>query len=680
MPSVRHFVALGVGAAIALSGMEPGASKDVPSITQPQQYGAESRDTQLEVAPPQEHPPASSQDSQEVDPKESGEESISVNEPLLPKWVRDETENFDARFGVSATLTEQVERDSVSEAEPLGSALLQADRLEENAANNPDSINESPISKLVRDEEEKSDRVSEASATLTEQEESDSVSEAEPLGSALLQTDRLEENTANNPDVAETPRNIVAPTIVQSPADDTAQSSPRNQGSAPEFLNPSANPLLFPTEAEEVQVQTTQPITLQQALELAQRNNRDLREARLTLERSQFQLQEASAAEYPTATFSADFTRSDSAQAELQIEAQGDNTLFDTDDDTTTTTFNGTVELSYDLLTAGRRSANIRAAREQVRFQQLDLERIFEQLRLDVTNTYYDLQEADAQVEISQAAVTDAARSLRDAQLQEQAGLGTRFDVLQAQVQLANENQGLIRAVSQQRIRRRQLTQLLSLAQPVEVSAADPIEVAGDWELSLEQSIILALKNRAELEQQLANRNISQQQRRAALAAIRPQASLFASYNLLGRLDDDLGPADGLSIGARLQWNFFDAGAARARARAEETDIAIAENRFSDQRNQVRLEVEQAFFELSANEENIQTASFALEQAQESLRLARLRFQAGVGTQAEVITQQTELTRARVNRLNAILDYNRALAALQRAISNLPDSNLFDLP
>ena len=672
MPSVRHSVALGVGAAIALTCMELGASKDFPLISEPQRHRVQSQDAKPEVAPPQWRLVAPSQDSKEADRREAGETKTGEDDELKPSVVISDEE--------VPTEADTQESNLVPNNSLTGSDV--SDRSEEakEVEEESVSVNESPIPELARDEEEKSDSVSEASSTLTEQEERDRVSEAEPLGSALLQADRLEENTANNPDVAETSQDIVAPTIVQSPASDIAQSPPGNQGSAPEFLNPSANPLLFPTEAEEVQVQTTQPITLQQALELAQRNNRDLAEARLTLERSQAQLQEALAAEYPTASFSADFTRSDSASAELQNEAQANNPLAPDDDDTTSTTFNGTVELSYDLLTAGRRSANIRASREQVRFQQLDVERIFQQLRLDTSRSYYDLQEADAQVEISQAAVTDAARSLRDAQLLEQAGLGTRFDVLQAQVQLANENQGLIRAVSQQRIRRRQLTQLLSLAQPVEVSAADPIEVAGDWELSLEQSIILALKNRAELEQQLANRNISQQQRRAALAAIRPQASLFASYNILGVLDDDFGPADGLTLGARLQWNFFDAGAARARARAEEADIAIAENRFADLRNQVRLEVEQAFFELSANEENIQTASFALEQAQESLRLARLRFQAGVGTQAEVITQQTELTRARVNRLNAILDYNRALAALQRAISNLPDSNLFDLP
>jgi outer membrane protein TolC len=464
--------------------------------------------------------------------------------------------------------------------------------------------------------------------------------------------------------------------LVQYPAILTAQSSQGNQTTPPpEFLNPSPNPLLFPTQSEEVQIRGTQPITLQQALELAQRNNRDLQAAQLTLERSQAALQEALAAEFPTAGVVADFSRSDSATTELRNEQNPSQ-----QQSTTSSTFNAGVQLSYDLYTAGRRPAQIRAAEEQIRFQELDLERISEQLRLNVSSAYYDLQQADAQVEISQAAVTDAAQSLRDAQLLEQAGLGTRFDVLQAQVQLANANQDLTTALSQQRISRRQMVQLLSLAQPVEVSAADPIAVAGDWNLSLEQSTILAYKNRAELEQQLVQRNISDQRRRVALAAVRPQATLTASYNILGVLNDDLGPADGLTLGAGLRWNFFEGGAARARAQQEQKNIQIAETQFASQRNQVRFDVEQAFFQLNASRQNIQTASFALTQAEESLRLARLRFQAGVGTQTDVINQQTELTRARGNQIRAILDYNRALAQLQRAVSNLPNSNLSDVP
>jgi outer membrane protein TolC len=69
-----------------------------------------------------------------------------------------------------------------------------------------------------------------------------------------------------------------------------------------------------------------------------------------------------------------------------------------------------------------------------------------------------------------------------------------------------------------------------------------------------------------------------------------------------------------------------------------------------------------------------------VEEATEALRLARLRFQAGVGTQLEVINQETDLTRAQNRLLNAIIGYNRALSALQRAVSNLPGNILSDYP
>jgi outer membrane protein TolC len=287
-------------------------------------------------------------------------------------------------------------------------------------------------------------------------------------------------------------------------------------------------------------------------------------------------------------------------------------------------------------------------------------------------------------VRISRAAVADAEQSLRDAKLLRQAGLGTRFDVLQAEVDLANEEQNLVRARSQRKISRRQLSQVLGLGQTVKVTAANPPEVAGSWDLSLEESIVMAYQNRAELEQQLKQKEIAQENQVIALSGLRPQVSLFTNYNVRSVIDDGsgggTGTGDGLAIGAQVQWNLFDGGQSQARARQAEENEAIAENRFEQTRNQIRTEVEQAFYDLQANNQNIDTARIAVRQAEESLRLARLRFQAGVGTQIDVINAQSELTRARQNLLTAIIDYNRSLASLERAVSNLPDSQIFDTP
>ncbi|MFB6276283.1 MAG: TolC family protein, partial [Halothece sp.] len=315
---------------------------------------------------------------------------------------------------------------------------------------------------------------------------------------------------------------------------------------------------------------------------------------------------------------------------------------------------------------------------------QLALEQAAEQLRLDVTNAYYDVQEAKAQVEIARAAVEDAKQSVRDAKLLQEAGLGTRFDVLQAEVDLRNEEQNLTRAISRQKTRRRQLAEVLGLSQQKEVTAATPPQVAGSWDLSLEKSIVKAFQNRAELQQQLARRKIGKENQDIALANVKPQVSLFTRYNVTNVIDDgvgnDTGVGDGLAMGVRLQWNFYDGGQSQARARQAKIDVALAENRFDQLRNQIRRQVEQAFFQLKSNKDNIDTARLAVEQAEESLRLARLRFQAGVGTQTDVINAQSALTRARGNLLRAIIDYNRSLAELKRQVSNYPDNRLFDTP
>ncbi|PHM11448.1 TolC family protein [Nostoc sp. 'Peltigera malacea cyanobiont' DB3992] len=448
----------------------------------------------------------------------------------------------------------------------------------------------------------------------------------------------------------------------------TVTPAPGGSVQIPENLIPNSNPLQFPTKPQEVQLQGNQPITLAQALELARRNNRDLQVSLLELERNRAALREAQAALLPTLGVSTDLTRSQSAGSQLQDELSGRNGLL-SNQDQPSTSFSGQAQLSYNLYTSGRVQASIRAAEEQVRFGELAVETQSETIRLNVATDYYNLQQADEQVRIAQSAVLNSEASLRDAEALERAGVGTRFDVLRSQVNLANAQQNLTNARSQQTISRRQLATRISLPQAINISAADPVQLAGLWNPTLEQSIVLAYQNRPELQQQLAQRNISEQQRKQALAELGPQLSLVASYDLLDQFDDNVSVTDGYSFGVRATLNLFDGGAARARAAQQQTNIAIAETQFAEQRNQIRFQVEQAYSTQQSSLENVQTANTALEQAREALRLARLRFQAGVGTQTDVINSENDLTQAEGNRVTAILDYNRALAQLQRSVT-----------
>jgi OMF family outer membrane factor len=437
------------------------------------------------------------------------------------------------------------------------------------------------------------------------------------------------------------------------------------------------NPLLLPSEPNEVTINVEQPITLQDAVSLALSNNQDVEISRLNINRSLAELQEAKAGLYPTLESSLGANNQQRAGADAGVSTgagtgAGASALGTPSiNNSATNSFDGSLSLSYDIYDGGDRGANIRSAKKQVRLNQLALEQTIEETNLQVATDYYDLQSAQAQVDIEQAAVRDATQTLRDAELLEQVEAGTKFEVLQAKVELAQAKQTLNTEQANQDIAQRQLSDTLNIGQKVELETADEITPVESWKLSLPKSIIAAYKNRAELKQFLLEREINFEQRQIALAENRPKVSLVASYDLQEQLDDGSDVADGYSVGATVDWAFFDGGAARARARQASTDSEIDQAEFANQRDAIRLEVENAYLSLNANQENITTANEALQMSEESLRLARLRFQAGVGTQTEVIDAQTELTTARGNLLNAIIDYNQSYAELQRAISNL---------
>jgi outer membrane protein TolC len=596
--------------------------------------------------------------------KISGVQLTSVPSPV--------TSSYDARFSATGQLNQQLSTSRFARS----SALVRATDLTKLSLNNGRNGTEGswrqslaanhvspPSQQLLHKNESSFGRPSQIGelGTLAEGAKCSQVNQ-HSQAALLLATPACFQST--------TPVQLLAQTTVPTVPSTTtpAPTSAPATREIPETLKANPNPLQFPTKPEEVRVQANQPITLSQALEVAKRNNNDLQESILDLERAKSAVREAQAALLPNLGLEGRVTNRRSTSSTLQVKRQRQSG-FNAPDAQAESSFDGQAQLNYDLYTSGRRQAAIQQAEEQVRRAELAVETRAEEIRLNVARNYYDLQQADEEVRIRQSAVGNAQASLRDAQALERAGVGTRFDVLRSQVNLANAQQNLTNALSQQETARRRLAALLNIPQSVNISAADPVKLAGLWNQTLEESIVLAYQNRGEIQDLLVQRNISELQRRQALAALGPQISLFATYDLLDVFNDNVSVADGYSLGVRATLSLYDGGAAKARAAQAKSNIAIAETRFSQQRNEVRFQVEQAFSSQRSSLENVQTANAALEQARESLRLARLRFQAGVGTQTDVINAENDLTQAEGNRIRAILDYNRALVQLQRSVT-----------
>ncbi|MFN9872034.1 MAG: TolC family protein [Cyanobacteriota bacterium] len=302
-------------------------------------------------------------------------------------------------------------------------------------------------------------------------------------------------------------------------------------------------------------------------------------------------------------------------------------------------------------------------------------------LRLQAAQIYFDLQRADERVRIGQESVRASLVSLRDARARFQAGVATKLEVLQAETQLSRDQQLLTTNLAEQSVARRALAALLDLPQDVSPTAKDPSVVVGTWLPSLQESIVAAYAFREELDQALLDISIANSRANAQLAQVQPFLNIVntlsggRSFGYQNVNVDRVGQAPITSeegwnvdntVGMTFSWRLFDGGRARALYRQQKQVAEENRFRFADRRDNIRREVETSFYELEKNNRNITTTAQEVVSARESLRLARLRFQAGVTTQREVVDTQRDLTQAEVRHTDAIADYNLRLVELRR--------------
>jgi OMF family outer membrane factor len=316
----------------------------------------------------------------------------------------------------------------------------------------------------------------------------------------------------------------------------------------------------------------------------------------------------------------------------------------------------------------------VAAARDQYEKAKYQYVVSLRDLRLQAAQAYFDLQQADDQVRIGQESVRASLVSLRDSKARFQAGVATKLEVLEAETQLARDQQLLANGLAAQSVARRALATLLDLPFSVTPTAKDSARVLGVWNASLSESIVAAFSFREELDQAILDISIANSQANSALGAVQPFLSVFTNFGY-NQFNGQTGDVTGVessgnqyetTFGAKLSWSIFDGGAAAAESRQAKQLAQQNRYQFSLRRDAIRQEVETSFYELEKNNRDIITTSREVISAREALRLARLRFQAGVTTQREVVDNQRDLTNAEVRYSNAVTDYNKRLVELSR--------------
>ena len=355
----------------------------------------------------------------------------------------------------------------------------------------------------------------------------------------------------------------------------------------------------------------------------------------------------------------------------------------------------GGLQLNYALLDFAR-TPTVKAARASLEQQRNTYANQLRSLQLQVSEAYYQLQQDEQLVRVYDANLRNDLVILRDTLDLKQAGLVPRLDVLRRRAIQASDEETLIQALADRAVARRQLAVLLNLPASVTPTPSDPIVVQPRWPLDLEASLLAAYRGNPELEAILATRTALAQQSQATAAGLLPKLSLFASgggsssQTSLGNFDSGGGGCCGStalplsttnswdwSAGLTLTWLLFDAGTTAGQARALAQREAAAAQQYAATRNDIRLRIEQAFFNHEASLAKLSSARRGVAAALEAFRDVRLRFLTGLDSELNLSNTQYRLLNSQVRRLNATVNVNITYAKLLRELLPMPrDPNL----
>ena len=299
---------------------------------------------------------------------------------------------------------------------------------------------------------------------------------------------------------------------------------------------------------------------------------------------------------------------------------------------------------------------------------------VLDQLLATVKTQFYQVVVNRELIKVQEQSVHLLESQLKDQQNRFEAGTVPRFNVLQAEVALYNQIPQLITAQNNYRISKITLAKTLGLDFQPGRGENPPLEVIGEMPyiprtIALANAIELGKERRPFLKQARANVLNQLQQVRATAGQYLPTITTSGGGEWVSSPTNSSWHDISKGWVASVQGSMpiWDSGAIAGQVVQQRALLSESKITYDDDVRQVELEIQTAYSNLQQNRELIVSQEKNVEQAEEALRLAKARLDAGAGVQLDVLNAQVQLLTAQSTRLQALFGYNSSLAEFDRA-------------
>jgi len=342
--------------------------------------------------------------------------------------------------------------------------------------------------------------------------------------------------------------------------------------------------------------------------------------------------------------------------------------------------YNASVRVVQSLYTGGAVPSQRAIARLIEEKRTLEYQALVNRVSMDVRIAFYDVLLNRAKIRVREQSVGVLQEELKTQQERLSAGMVSALNVSRAEVALANEQPELIDAQTRLENSYLRLSQLLgvdprSSVSPLRFEAAGQLQYHSHHP-DLNECLAHAGVKRPEIRALEIDVEIENQQLILDRSETRPRVEAFAGYELYSEQDPLVGPEfnHGYIVGVNATWHIFDGFATRGRLQATRARRDAAIQALEAARRSVASDVRSAFLDFQQADRVLQSETRNVQNADESLEIAKGNLGAGLGTQLDILQAASDVTRTRTTRLGAFYLHNVAVARLARASAREPDA------
>ncbi|MGE5174329.1 MAG: TolC family protein [Betaproteobacteria bacterium] len=330
-------------------------------------------------------------------------------------------------------------------------------------------------------------------------------------------------------------------------------------------------------------------------------------------------------------------------------------------------TTTGSVTLSQTIYDFGKTSSSVDISKYNLESSRSDLTTTEDTVILNVKQAYYGVLQAKRNRDVAADVIKQFQLHLEQAKGFYDVGTKAKIDVIKAEVDLSNAQLSLINAENALKIAQVTLNNTMGTPDAPEYAIEDNLSFQ-KYTITLEEATARAFENRPDLKSAIAKRQAAEENISLQRSGYYPVLTGNAGYSKIEQDVPNNTTTDNWDVGVTLTFPLFSGFLTSHQVAEAKSNLYILQANEESLRQQILLEVRQAYLNLQAAEASISTAELATTQAKENLDLANGRYAAGVGSPVEVSDAFATYVTAQANYTSALANYKIAQASIEKAM------------